>query len=49
MCVYKINVHVLIWTGDNVTNETLQLYGVTEVLASSAPVEEKEYEGVAGK
>ena len=34
---------------DDVTEKTLQLYGVTEVLTSSAPAEEKEYEGVARK
>ena len=34
---------------DDVTEKTLQLYGVTEVLTSSAPAEENEYEGVARK
>ena len=34
---------------DDVTNATLQLYGVTEVLTSSAPAEEREYEGAISK
>lgn len=34
---------------NNITKETLQLYGVTEVLTSSAPAEEKEYEGTISK
>lgn len=34
---------------DDVTKETLQLYGVTEVLTSSAPAEEREYEGAVSK
>ena len=34
---------------ENVVRETLQLYGVNEVVASSAPVEEKEYESIARK
>ncbi len=34
---------------DNITKETLQLYGVTEVPTSSAPAEEKEYEGAISK
>lgn len=34
---------------DDVTKETLQLYGVTEVLTSFAPAEERAHEGTAGK
>lgn len=34
---------------DDVTRETLNLYGVTEVLTSSAPAEEIEYEGASRK
>ena len=34
---------------DDVTKKTLQLYGVTEVTTSSAPVEVREYEGAARK
>jgi len=34
---------------DDVTAQTLRLYGVNEAVAPSAPTEEKEYEGVAGK
>ena len=34
---------------DDVTNATLQLYGVIEVLTSSAPAEEREYESVVLK
>lgn len=34
---------------DDVTKETLLLYGVTEVLTSSAPAEEREYEGAVSK
>lgn len=34
---------------DDVTKETLQLYGVTEVQTSSAPAKEREYEGSVSK
>lgn len=34
---------------DDITKETLKLYGVTEVPTSSAPTEEREYEGAVGK
>lgn len=34
---------------DEVTKETLRLYGVTEVLTSSAPAKEREYEGAVSK
>lgn len=34
---------------DDVTNATLQLYGVTEVPTSTAPAEEREYEGAVSK
>ena len=34
---------------DDVTRQTLQLYGVTEVPTSSAPTEEREYEGAVSK
>lgn len=34
---------------DDVTNATLQLYGVTEVPTSTSPAEEREYEGVVSK
>ena len=34
---------------DDVTLRTLRLYGVNEAVAPSAPTEEKEYEGAAGK
>lgn len=34
---------------DDVTRQTLQRYGVSEVLTSSAPAEEREYEGVVSK
>lgn len=34
---------------DDVTKETLRLYGVTEVMTSSAPSEEREYEGAVSK
>ena len=34
---------------DDVTAQTLRLYGVNEAVAPSAPTEEKEYEGAADK
>lgn len=34
---------------DDVTNQTLELYGANEGTASSSPAEEREYEGAAGK
>lgn len=34
---------------DEITEQTLLLYGVKEVMTSSVPVEEKEYESVVGK
>lgn len=34
---------------DDITKETLKLYGVTEVPTSSAPTEKREYEGAVGK